>query len=106
MGIKELYKKKDEIVNGHINELRSKMGLTNKVEELIFSIRKKICEKCPLKVNNTCNPKMWINPETLEVSNTSKENYVKGCGCRLNAKQKSKTSKCPANFWGGEFDKQ
>jgi hypothetical protein len=104
MNFKNLFGKSNEIVDGHFNELRSKVGLANDVEELIFSTREKICNQCPLKNGNSCDTQRWINPKTLEVATAPKDDFIRGCGCRLSAKQKSKQSRCPANFWGGEFD--
>jgi hypothetical protein len=104
MNLKNLYGKRNEIIDGHLNELRSKVGLGNENEELIFLIREKTCNKCPLKNGNSCDTQRWINPQTLEVSTSPKDGFIRGCGCRLSAKQKSKLSTCPANFWGGEFD--
>lgn len=104
MKIKEIFGKRNEIVSGHFNELRSKMGLANRNEEIIFSLREEICNGCPLKNGNNCNALKWINPNTLEVVDSSKDGFVRGCGCRLSAKQRSKLSHCPAGFWGGEFD--
>lgn len=93
-----------EILDGHVNELKSKIGIENQKQQEIFDIRTSICNSCPLKSGNTCNTKKFINPETFEVSLVKKEGFVKGCGCRLSAKQKSPSSKCPAGFWGGEFN--
>ena len=104
MNFKNLFDKRNEIVDGHLNELRSKVGLANENEALIFSMREKICNACPLKNGNNCDTQKWINPHTMEVSNTPIGGFIRGCGCRLSAKQKSKQSRCPADFWGGEFD--
>lgn len=104
MNFKDLLGKRNEIANGHFNELRSKMGLGNENDEYIFSIREQICNQCPLKNGNSCDTQKWINPLTFEVSNMPKDGYIRGCGCRLSAKQKSKQSLCPAGFWGGEFE--
>lgn len=93
------------IIEGHINELRSLTNLTSQDEEKVFELRKTICDSCPLKVGNTCNTKKYINKETKEAFDKPGPNRVKGCGCRLSAKQKSKNDKCPAGFWGGEFKK-
>lgn len=93
-----------QIIEGHVNEFKSAIGTENKEDEKIFSSRAIICLNCPLKSGNTCNRSKYINPETLEVSTYSKSGFVRGCGCRLSAKQKSKTTKCPAGFWGGEFN--
>jgi hypothetical protein len=94
-----------EIIDGHVNYIRSISGLTSEKEEEIYRSRAKICLHCPLKVGNTCNKKMWIDPETTNISSTPKEGYSRGCGCQLNKKQKSPTSVCPAGFWGGEYNK-
>lgn len=103
MDLKEIYKKRKEILNGHMNELYALTGMTNKSDAAVFGLREKICNDCLLKVNNSCNSNMWIHPETMETAAASKEGFIRGCGCRLSAKQKSKYSKCPAGFWGGEF---
>ncbi|MCB1711373.1 MAG: hypothetical protein KDH96_02475 [Candidatus Riesia sp.] len=93
-----------EILDGHINELKSKIGLSDLKFDDVFKAREAICNSCPLKNGNTCNPRLFINPETMDVVSTPQEGFVKGCGCRLSAKQKSPSSSCPANFWGGEFN--
>jgi len=93
-----------QIISGHVNEFKSAIGAGNAEEEKVFSSRARICLNCPLKNGNTCNKSKYINPETLEVSTIRKAGFVQGCGCRLSAKQKSKGSKCPAGFWGGEFN--
>lgn len=90
-----------QIVEGHVNEF---FGVKDKEQKEVFDSRAKICVSCPLKTGNTCNRNKFINPQTLEVSNTRKAGFIQGCGCRLSAKQKSPSSKCPAGFWGGEFD--
>lgn len=104
MNLKNLLNKRNEIANGHFNELRSKVGLGNESDESIFSKREAICNACPLKNGNNCNTQLWINPKTREVVNMPKDGFIRGCGCRLSAKQKSKLSVCPAGFWGGEFE--
>lgn len=104
MKLRDLIDKRNEIASGHINELKSKIGIGNSDEEKVFNEREKICNVCPLKNAPSCDTQKWINPETLESSNQSKPDFVRGCGCRLSAKQKSKYSKCPAGFWGGEFE--
>lgn len=104
MNFKEIIGKRNEIVDGHINELRSKIGLASNSEEYIFAKRENICNACPLKNGNNCDTQKWINPLTFEVATAPKDGFIRGCGCRLSAKQKSKQSRCPANFWGGEFD--
>lgn len=105
MNLKNLFGKRNEIIGGHFNELRSKLGVANQNEEAIFSLRE-ICNACPLKNGNNCNAVKWMDPNTLDVADGPKDGYIRGCGCRLSAKQRSKYSLCPAGFWGGEFDQK
>jgi hypothetical protein len=63
--------------------------------------RKQICLKCPICdiENFICNAKLYLNPDTNDVSITPKTGYIKGCGCFLANKIKRPTSKCPAGKW-------
>ena len=95
-----------EIVEGHINEFKSAVGITASSDQRrVVKSRVDVCNACPLKNGNTCNPKKYIHPETLEVSDVAAPGFVPGCGCRLSAKQQSPTSECPAGFWGKEYNK-
>ena len=84
------------IVTGHVNEL-----LGNK--EAVALPRLAICKKCPLYKKTmygyVCNSNAWLNPETGEFSLDKKDGYVKGCGCRINAKVTVANEKCPAGKW-------
>lgn len=83
------------IVNGHVNEM---LGLNKDISEA----RLKICKKCPIystQFGGICNGKLYLNPETGDVSTTKKDGYVKGCSCRLNAKTTIITEHCPAKKW-------
>lgn len=83
------------IVNGHINEL---LGLNKDIAE----IRINICKKCPIyspRMGGICNSKLWINPETDDVSLEPLDGYVRGCGCRLQAKTTLPDANCVANKW-------
>ena len=83
------------IVKGHINEL---LGLGKDLSEE----RMKICLKCPIYselLGGICNSKLWINPETDEISLRKKQGYVQGCACRLKAKTTLIKEHCPANKW-------
>lgn len=42
MNLKNLFGKRNEIIGGHFNELRSKLGVANQNEEAIFSLREEI----------------------------------------------------------------
>ena len=60
-----------------------------------------ICRKCPIYDSelNMCNAKLYVNPETNDVSTFPKEGYIKGCGCHLKWKIANRKSKCPAGKW-------
>lgn len=83
------------IVNGHVNEL---LGLNKDISKE----RMKICQKCPLfslKYGGLCNNKLYIDPNTDDVSITPKDGYVRGCGCRLQAKTSLLNAKCIIDKW-------
>lgn len=94
-----------EIIDGHVNEFLDIVGLEDEKKNEVFTSRQNICITCPLKFGNTCNKSKFINPITLEVVDKPTSGFIRGCGCRLSAKQKSPSSRCPAGFWGGEFNK-
>ena len=83
------------IVNGHVNEL---LGLNKDISKE----RMKICQKCPLfstKYGGLCNNKLYIDPTTNDVSVRPKDGYVRGCGCRLQAKTSLLNAKCIIDKW-------
>ena len=63
--------------------------------------RKEICKRCPIykPSNDSCNSNLWINPDTNEVSTTSKPGYVRGCGCIISVKSRNITNHCIAGKW-------
>ncbi len=63
--------------------------------------RLKICKECPIFSPNRgiCNPKLYLNPETNEVTTVSKTGYVKGCGCAIYFKAKNINNHCNAGKW-------
>lgn len=86
-----------QIANGFFN------NLTNRNEEL-FNKRIKICRSCKLHhidkiFGEVCNPQLYINPITDEVSKKSKEGFTGGCGCVLNSKGRVNSAHCPVNKW-------
>ena len=84
-----------QIVKGHVNEL---LGLNKDISQ----VRMDICRRCPLFLNELggiCNPKLYLNVETGDVSTKKKDGYVNGCGCRLSAKTRLSGSKCPNGKW-------
>ena len=46
-----------------------------------------------------CNMRLWLNPETGDVSTEKKDGYYRGCGCRLRAKTTLSRENCPARKW-------
>ena len=46
-----------------------------------------------------CNPHLYIHPDTEDVSVYEKPGYIKGCGCRLQAKTRLIDAKCIINKW-------
>lgn len=84
-----------DIIEGHANEL---LGLNENISEK----RLQICKQCPIycqRWGGTCNDRLWINPETNEVSVNPKDGYVRGCGCRLPAKTTLPYATCIAGKW-------
>lgn len=63
--------------------------------------RLSICKKCPICDTNKwiCNSKLYLNPETNDVSVKPKTGYIKGCGCLLQVKTKNPNAKCPTGKW-------
>lgn len=85
------------IVTGHIKEL---FGMNKE----LFETRMKICSECPIYfqaplIGAMCNTKLYINPETNDISRKEKDGYFKGCGCRLDAKTREYNESCPAGKW-------
>ena len=63
-----------------------------------------ICRSCKLYnkdglFGEECNPKIYLNPETDQISNTPKKGYFHGCGCILRSKTRVKNEKCPLFKW-------
>lgn len=83
------------IVHGHVNEL---LGLNKDIKQ----VRLEICQSCPLflnKLGGVCNPKLWLNPNTGQISTKQKDGFKKGCGCRIQAKTTLPNAKCPVGKW-------
>ncbi len=85
-----------DILTGHINEILER-------NNEIYKFRIKICKSCPLFDRNkvlgwVCSNKLWINKDG-EVSKKEKDGFVKGCGCRLEAKLRNMNSKCIISKW-------
>ena len=63
--------------------------------------RMEICENCPIysSVRGLCNPKLYLNPDTNDVSTTYKPGYIRGCGCFIKFKMKNRNNHCIAGKW-------
>ena len=86
-----------DIIDGHLKELFNK-------EEDLSKQRVNICKSCPLyKIDSilgeVCNSKLYLNLETNQVSTYPRKGYYNGCGCRIQAKSRLITAKCPLNKW-------
>lgn len=84
-----------QIIKGHINEALN-------LNKDISQGRIQICLSCPLyspKLGGICNSKLWLNPETGDVSTEKKDGYINGCSCRIKAKTRLTNEKCPADKW-------
>lgn len=84
-----------DIIDGHIREFAN-------IGEDLSKSRLKICYRCPLyspKLGGICNSKLWLDPNTEDVSTYSKPGYIRGCSCRLNPKTRLPNAKCVAGKW-------
>jgi hypothetical protein len=83
------------IVEGHINELLGK-------HKTLSEIRLAICMKCPIcrstPVGPVCDSTKWINKED-QVSDIQLPGYVRGCGCRNEAKATLEQAHCVIGKW-------
>lgn len=84
-----------DIANGHFKEV---FGMN----EDLSRNRLQICHRCLLyssKFGGICNDKLYMNPNTGEISTEPKDGYKKGCSCRLKAKTRLANAKCPLGKW-------
>jgi len=86
-----------DIISGTINNV-----LNRKVS--LYWERIQICRQCKLITKNPifgeiCNDKLWLNPETDEISNYKKDGYRNGCSCILSSKTRVEEAKCPLGKW-------
>nr|DAT90374.1 MAG TPA: hypothetical protein [Caudoviricetes sp.] len=84
-----------DIVKGHIREAFN-------INEDLRSARIQICKKCPLyspDFGGYCNSKLWLNPRTNQISDIEMLGWIRGCGCRLEAKTRNPNNHCNAGKW-------
>ena len=82
----------------------SNKNLKNKklnMQELNIDERRAICEKCPIysPARAICNPSLWLNPDTDEVSTSPKAGYIRGCNCHVLIKMRNLHNHCIAGKW-------
>ena len=58
-----------------------------------------ICNRCPIYSRGRCNSNLWLNPNTNEVSVTSKPGFIRGCNCIISIKAKNMNNHCIAGKW-------
>ena len=58
-----------------------------------------ICRKCPIYNAGRCNSKLWLNPDTNDVSTYAKIGYIRGCNCLMSVKAKNPNNHCIAGKW-------
>jgi len=84
--------KLSEILDGWGNLIKSNFGLLGEEYQVMAEKRLLICNPCPMRSGNICDPsKMILNKKTNQM--------VNGCGCNIAAKTLSKQSTCPAGKW-------
>ena len=84
--------KLNEILDGWGNLIKSNFGLLGEEYQVMAEKRLLICNPCPIRTANTCDPnKMIMHEHTQEI--------VRGCGCNIAAKTLSQKTSCPAGKW-------
>lgn len=76
-------------------------------EEEFYRKRITVCRKCKLRKIDTifgemCNPSMYLNPDTDEISSEEKPGFFSGCGCILGSKTRVRELECPVGKWKAE----
>lgn len=64
--------------------------------------RLQICERCPIyspRFGGICNSKLFLDPNTGDVSIEERDGYIEGCGCSLKLKTTVASEECPAGKW-------
>lgn len=95
---KKTLKQIKSIFIGTRNELLNK-------QVSLYEERMYICKRCPLfketKTGPICNNGLILNPITNDHRPAMEKipGYIKGCGCRLEAKTRDPKASCPAKKW-------
>lgn len=84
------------IIKGNANAF---FGLNKDVSEE----RMKICRECPLFTKKLgvyiCNPNLFLNIKTGDISTKKKNGYKNGCGCIIKSKTSLLEANCPLSKW-------
>tara|TARA_R110000868_G_scaffold14414_2_gene67056 strand:+ start:47452 stop:47787 length:336 start_codon:yes stop_codon:yes gene_type:complete len=93
-----------QILNGWANLALDQLELLPEGLKKESENRFEICDKCPLRDNNRCDPnktgqavKTFLYIATAEQRIEGSE--YKGCGCNLSAKVVAGNSQCPLGKW-------
>lgn len=82
-----------QIIQGTINNFLDK-------NPELYQERIAICKQCPLLNSlGVCDPLLYLNPQTGEVSRSKKEGFVRGCSCVMSSKTRVPNAKCVAGKW-------
>lgn len=86
-----------QIIEGTINNILNK-------EEDLFNKRIQICRRCVLHKTDKlfgeiCNPGLYVNPKTNQLSKTPKVGFIGGCSCVLRSKTRVIDAQCPLSKW-------
>ena len=88
-----------------INPLHIAEGIANNalgINKSMSELRMEVCRKCPLfsnKFGGLCNSRLWLDPETNDISDVKQPGYISGCGCKLSFKTSVASEECPAGKW-------
>ena len=69
------------------------------MKELNIKERLAICKECPIYTNDRCNAKLWINPDTDEISTYARTGFIRGCNCIMSVKARNLNNHCIAGKW-------
>lgn len=93
-----------QIVSGWANLALDKLELLPEDLKKVSEERFTICDQCPLRDNNKCNPEIKGTAVQTFIYKATGEQRVqgieyKGCGCQLHAKVLAPASQCPLGKW-------
>ena len=70
------------------------------MKESSIEERLAICKECPIfTVDGRCNSKLWLNPDTNEVSTYARIGYTRGCNCLVKVKARNPYNHCIVGKW-------